>query len=77
MKCMLYEEGVFNRVKTILEKENSDDYLACAAVLQNISEHRFLKGIPSSNFLWLLLLFKNYIFISPYIFFIIFFIKNK
>lgn len=44
MKCVLYEEGVFGRIKAILEKENPDDHLACAAVLQNISEHRFLKG---------------------------------
>jgi hypothetical protein len=44
MKCVLYEEGVFWRIKETLSKEDSDDNLACAAVLQNISEHRFLKG---------------------------------
>lgn len=49
MKCVLYEEGVFWKIKDILAKENPDDNLACAAVLQNISEHRFLKGIFSSS----------------------------
>jgi hypothetical protein len=52
MKCVLYEEGAFWRIKEILSREHSDDSLACAAVLQNISEHRFLKGViplPSST----------------------------
>lgn len=49
MKCILYEEGVFERIKSILDKENTDDHLACAAVLQNISEHRFLKGELNPN----------------------------
>ena len=44
MKCVLYEEGVFFRIKQTLAKENPYEELACAAVLQNISEHRFLKG---------------------------------
>eukprot|EP00026_Physarum_polycephalum_P007374 Phypoly_transcript_07433.p1 GENE.Phypoly_transcript_07433~~Phypoly_transcript_07433.p1 ORF type:complete len:491 (+),score=72.21 Phypoly_transcript_07433:102-1574(+) len=49
MKIVLYEEGAFGRIKEILSREDSDDNLACAAVLQNISEHRFLKGEINPN----------------------------
>ena len=57
LKCVLYEEGVFWRIKDILAKQDSDDNLACAAVLQNVSEHRFLKGTFFTHFLALYLMF--------------------
>lgn len=49
MKCTIYEGGAFWVVKKVLAKENVEDYLACSAVLQNVSEHRFMKGELNPN----------------------------
>lgn len=45
MKVVLYEEGIMSNIKSIMEKDDPEDQLACSAILQNISEYRFCKGL--------------------------------
>lgn len=45
LKVILYEEGLLEAMKPIINKQDQDSELACAAILQNISEYRFQKGL--------------------------------
>jgi len=45
----MYEEGVLEKIKLMMHKDDPEDQLACAAILQNISEYRFCKGGMNPN----------------------------
>jgi len=49
LKVRLYEEGVLTKLKDFVQQDDPELQLACAAILQNISEYRFDKGCVNPN----------------------------